>query len=242
MAQVMLAFQRANPDAFNDGNINNMKVGAVLRVPSADDLNAIGQQEAYAEVLVQNGLWDEYVTRVTGVSPAVASETGGADMTTQEDTSEAGGELSLLLPGEGESESSGIGDTGDVDGLRTRLAIAEEELDASRIENQELESRIAELQARLSKVEELQKMVEIEDDSLAQMQAEQAEAMEQAQEQAATDSVTDGWGRVHDVPWLYVADSSLFPQCSEVNPYVTVMALADRVAEGIRNNAGELLS
>jgi len=58
----------------------------------------------------------------------------------------------------------------------------------------------------------------------------------------ATDSVTDGWGRVHDVPWLFVADSSLFPECSEVNPYVTVMALADRVAEGIRNNAGELLS
>ncbi len=58
----------------------------------------------------------------------------------------------------------------------------------------------------------------------------------------ATDSVTDGWGRVHGVPWLFVADSSLFPQCSEVNPYVTVMALADRVAEGIRSNAGELLS
>jgi choline dehydrogenase-like flavoprotein len=58
----------------------------------------------------------------------------------------------------------------------------------------------------------------------------------------ASDSVTDGWGRVHGVPWLYVADSSLFPQCSEVNPYVTVMALADRVAEGIRDNAGELFS
>jgi choline dehydrogenase-like flavoprotein len=58
----------------------------------------------------------------------------------------------------------------------------------------------------------------------------------------SSDSVTDGWGRVHDMPWLHVADSSLFPQCSEVNPYVTVMALADRVAEGIRNNAGELLS
>jgi choline dehydrogenase-like flavoprotein len=58
----------------------------------------------------------------------------------------------------------------------------------------------------------------------------------------ASDSVTDGWGRVHGVPWLYIADSSLFPMCSEVNPYVTVMALADRVAEGIRNNAGELLS
>jgi choline dehydrogenase-like flavoprotein len=58
----------------------------------------------------------------------------------------------------------------------------------------------------------------------------------------ASHSVTDGWGRVHGVPWLHIADSSLFPQSSEVNPYVTVMALADRVAEGIRNNSGELLS
>jgi choline dehydrogenase-like flavoprotein len=58
----------------------------------------------------------------------------------------------------------------------------------------------------------------------------------------ASDSVADSWGRVHGLPWLYVADSSLFPRCSEVNPYLTVMALADRVAEGIRDNAGELLA
>jgi choline dehydrogenase-like flavoprotein len=58
----------------------------------------------------------------------------------------------------------------------------------------------------------------------------------------ASDSVTDGWGRVHGVPWLHVADASLFPRCSEINPYVTVMGLADRVAEGIRSNAGEFLA
>ncbi len=57
----------------------------------------------------------------------------------------------------------------------------------------------------------------------------------------ASDSVADGWGRVHGARALYVADSGLFPQSSEVNPYVTVMALADRVAEHIRDHAGELL-
>lgn len=55
-------------------------------------------------------------------------------------------------------------------------------------------------------------------------------------------SVTDCWGRVHGVPWLYVGDASLFPRASEINPYVTVMALADRVAEHVRANAGELLA
>ena len=58
----------------------------------------------------------------------------------------------------------------------------------------------------------------------------------------ASDSVTDSWGRVHGSRGIFVADSALFPQSSEVNPYLTVMALADRVAEGVRSNAGELLS
>jgi choline dehydrogenase-like flavoprotein len=47
------------------------------------------------------------------------------------------------------------------------------------------------------------------------------------------DSVTDSWGRVHGFPWLRIADASLFPDSLEINPYLTIMALADRVAEGI---------
>lgn len=49
----------------------------------------------------------------------------------------------------------------------------------------------------------------------------------------ATDSVTDGKGRVHGRPWLRVADASLFPDSLEINPYLTIMALADRVAEDV---------
>ncbi len=47
------------------------------------------------------------------------------------------------------------------------------------------------------------------------------------------DSVTDAWGGVHGHPWLRVADASLFPDSLEINPYLTIMALADRVAEGV---------
>jgi choline dehydrogenase-like flavoprotein len=53
----------------------------------------------------------------------------------------------------------------------------------------------------------------------------------------ARDSVTDASGRVHGVPWLRVADASLFPDSVEVNPYLTVMALADRVADGVLADA-----
>ena len=56
------------------------------------------------------------------------------------------------------------------------------------------------------------------------------------------DSVTDAWGRVHGLPWLRVADASLFPDSLEINPYLTIMAVADRVAEGIRRDIPELLA
>ena len=58
--------------------------------------------------------------------------------------------------------------------------------------------------------------------------------------ESTADSVTNAWGEVHGVPWLFVADASLFPRCSEVNPYMTIMALADRVAERVRERLDSL--
>lgn len=49
-------------------------------------------------------------------------------------------------------------------------------------------------------------------------------------------SVTDSFGRVHGFENYYVADASLFPSAVEVNPYLTIMALADRVAEAVKKD------
>ena len=45
--------------------------------------------------------------------------------------------------------------------------------------------------------------------------------------------VTDGWGRVHDVPNLFIAGSSLFPTSGWANPTLTILALALRTADRI---------
>jgi choline dehydrogenase-like flavoprotein len=55
-------------------------------------------------------------------------------------------------------------------------------------------------------------------------------------------SVTNPWGKVHGQDHLYVADASLFPAAVEVNPYLTIMALADRVAEGIKQEIKKEMS
>jgi choline dehydrogenase-like flavoprotein len=54
----------------------------------------------------------------------------------------------------------------------------------------------------------------------------------------ARTSVTDAWGRVHGHPNIVVADASLFPTSSKVNPYLTIMALAERNAEQLARDLG----
>src|SRR5690606_36878661 len=53
--QVMLALLRANPDAFIKGNVNLIKAGAVLRIPSGSELSEYSAKEARAIVHEQIG-------------------------------------------------------------------------------------------------------------------------------------------------------------------------------------------
>src|SRR6056297_1967185 len=56
MNQVMVALYENNPEAF-DGNINRLREGAVLRIPSDDEMYGINRSEAVAEVSRQNQAW-----------------------------------------------------------------------------------------------------------------------------------------------------------------------------------------
>lgn len=189
MAQVMMAMQSMNPDAFTNENINNLKVGAVLRVPDQISLDSFSRQEAYAQVLEQNGLWDDYVARKTGVV-----EAGSPVATDEQSTVEEGdSQLTLVTPDDGVSESASLQNDENSENagqIRKQLALAEEELEASRIENDDLKSRIADLELQLNKFEELQKLVQIEDDSMAQLQDNvTAEDSTETSEVMSTDEV-----------------------------------------------------
>ena len=51
-------------------------------------------------------------------------------------------------------------------------------------------------------------------------------------------SVTDRWGRSHDVPNLYIVDGSLFVTSAAVNPTPTIQALALRIADHLIASRG----
>lgn len=67
-AQAMVAIQRANPGAFIDSNINLLRRGQVLRIPSESEIREISAREAIASVREQTEAW-----RSTSVATAPAS-------------------------------------------------------------------------------------------------------------------------------------------------------------------------
>jgi pilus assembly protein FimV len=79
--RTMVALFRANPEAFN-GNINQLRAGAILRVPSSNEVANIAPSEAASEVRQQNAAW-----RAAG---------GGQEA----------GRLKLVTPPEGEGEAA----------------------------------------------------------------------------------------------------------------------------------------
>ncbi len=55
-------------------------------------------------------------------------------------------------------------------------------------------------------------------------------------------SVTDSYGRTHDIPNLFVCDGSLLPTQGSANPGLTIQALAARTADYLISNSDNLLS
>lgn len=189
MQQVMLAIQDLNPDAFINGNINRIKRGAVLRVPDADQVRSRTQAQANREVAAQNRALAQPEPQVDATQPDVASAGAG------EGADQAGSdELRLVVPEDGDdarSEGSAGGDGRQGGTADAGEAIALEELDRVERENEELNSRVEDLQ---DQVETLQRLIELKDNQLAEIQGGMAAADGEATADGAADATGDGSG------------------------------------------------
>ncbi|TPW25542.1 hypothetical protein FH712_03655 [Marinobacter nauticus] len=165
MQQVMLAIQDQNPNAFIGGNINRLKRGEVLRIPSLDQIRSRSRAEANRVVAQQNQEFQSPRT-VDATDTARAAAGQGATQAA------AGDELRLLVADESESRSTEDGGSagGDGDlpgGVDAGSAVAMEELEAAKRENDELNTRVQDLQ---DQVETLQRLLELKNSQLADMQ------------------------------------------------------------------------
>ncbi|WP_236189384.1 FimV/HubP family polar landmark protein [Pseudomonas pharyngis] len=166
--QTMLAIQALNPDAFIGGNINRLKTGQVLRLPDQVQSTALPQSKAIAEVAAQNEAWRQgrrYVAKPgTGQQQLDATNRGRANTGAAQNAKD-----NLSLVSAESAKARGKGPAGDAKALSNKLAVTQESLDTTRRDNEELKSRMADLQSQLDK---LQRLIELKNNQLAKMQAE----------------------------------------------------------------------
>ncbi len=183
--QTMLALQELNPDAFVVGNINQLRSGQVMRVPTLAEVEAIDPQEAINEVTRQN----QQVAEVD-VEPLAAPTVATPD---QDDQPQ--GQLSVVS-GDADAidASAGISELDDEENaeldrrvaeLENQLALRQEEADRARIEREDLDSRMAELEEQIA---EAQEIIRLQDLQLAQLQESLATAAGEAEAQAEAEA------------------------------------------------------
>lgn len=80
-SQAMVALQRANPSAFANDNINQLKRGQVLRIPSESQMREVSAQEALASVREQTAAWKASAAKAPAPAAKPALEAAQVDAT-----------------------------------------------------------------------------------------------------------------------------------------------------------------
>ena len=216
--QTMLAIQELNPNAFIDGNINQMRSGQVLRVPALDEIQGINAREAIDEVNLQN----QQITDLQPFAPSAQEEL--------EEEEQPQGQLSVVTEEPSVGDARSAADAIDeeesavldrrIAELENQLALRQEEADRAGIEREELDSRLADLE---SQIDAAQEIILLQDLQLAQLQDQLAEAAAQAEaealaaasaalaaievEVAVDPQPTSGGGLVNDVMRIFTGNT-----------------------------------
>ena len=161
--QTMIAIFRNNPEAF-DGNINRLKAGQVLSVPTRNQINTLSQESANQVVRTQTRDWRDNTrdSRATSTSTTKNASSSGSNNTGNQTVSPESkeGRLELKVPNlDAESESTGVD-------------AKQEGLGGSNVDSQV----VSELQA---KVDEFERLLSAKDNELALLQQELAKARTQ---------------------------------------------------------------
>jgi len=178
VAQMMLAIQRANPDAFLRDNINLLRKGAVLRIPTADEARGLANAEAEDRVREQMAAW-----RALSPTPAPMPSPGEAPTAalppaataqaparpSAAPSTPASGRLEIAPPaGAGAAGAqSGASSGGSGSELRAQLEQAREDLSVREAELRELQSRLTEQE---SLANEQKRLIELKDSQLSAME------------------------------------------------------------------------
>ncbi len=152
--QTMLDIQRINPQAFIANNINQLKAGYVLHLPSSSEITDADFEDAVAEVAQQEANWQNNVATIE----ARRLEPDSTDSSGVAGSDEGEGRLQIA------GVDGDMGDGGADGGLSARM----ENLDRVRRDNSDLMVRVGSMEEQ---VDTLKRLVALKDDQISALQS-----------------------------------------------------------------------
>jgi pilus assembly protein FimV len=194
--QMMLALLKANPNAFYQDNINALKRGSILRIPSSDDLRASGTlRDAAEQVHSQNEAWT--TGRAAVSKPTLVAHTGATTKTTTEpaakptkaDAKPAKQERLALVPPSAAKNDTSTDRAGAAGGTGKENAEVKAELARTKEALSSREQEAAEMKSRVKQLEEIsakdQRLIALKDSEIADLQKKLKELQAKASAPAA---------------------------------------------------------
>jgi pilus assembly protein FimV len=127
---MMYAIFLANPEAFYRGNMNNLKTGSTLRVPSEAELYRFSDREVFDGIRQQYAQWQQL----------------------RESSGQRGSEAGEALAGMSNEQAAGLDLAANPDALQQRLQQVVAESELMRQENEALQERLKALEQRMHSV------------------------------------------------------------------------------------------
>jgi pilus assembly protein FimV len=144
--QMLVALLRSNPDAFIGGNVNRIKSGAVLDIPSAETAGAISAGEATQTIVAQSKDFNSFRRKLAEGVPA--TQVAGADR-------QAGGKVQAKVEDRAPASTTPDKLTLSKGAVQGKAATAAEEKIAKERQAKEASTRVAELSKNISDLNKL---------------------------------------------------------------------------------------
>ena len=168
LEQMLVALYRENQSAFIGNNMNRLRTGQILKVPSAADVAAIAETDARKEIKVQVANWKEYRDQVAGSAaastpaPVVAEKpsnqvTGKVTVAKPEVTTPAAApkdQLKIAKTDAAGGKTGGAGASG-TGNMQDQITALKEEKTARENALKESNSRVADLEKTIADMKKL---------------------------------------------------------------------------------------
>jgi pilus assembly protein FimV len=195
--QMLVGLFEQNKQAFTNGNMNQLKVGQIIKAPSKEVLTAIEAQEARQAVKVHSANWNDYRNALAGnvaakpvIEEVEQKQSASGKITTAEDqaTPIKAGAQDVVKLSAGEKDKTKAGKEGGKDAKDSalQLSVLQEEAIAREKAFKESQQRISALEKQ---IEDMQKLLVLKNQTMTDLQKNAEETVTTVEDKSADSQV-----------------------------------------------------